>query len=97
MRLAREASVIVVAPATAVFVGRAAHGLADDLLAACLLAGTPSRVLLVPAMNDRMWSHAQTRRNVAHARSLGYEILEPDEGPLAVGEAVHPVGCRSPM
>jgi phosphopantothenoylcysteine decarboxylase/phosphopantothenate--cysteine ligase len=89
IRLAREANVIVVAPATADFVGRAAHGLADDLLTACLLAAQ-SKVLLVPAMNDRMWSHAQTRRNVAHARSLGYEILEPAEGPLAVGEGSGP-------
>ena len=89
IRLAREATVIVVAPATADFVGRAAHGLADDLLTACLLAAK-SKVLLVPAMNDRMWSHAQTRRNVEHARSLGYEILEPAEGPLAVGEGSGP-------
>ena len=89
IRLAREASVIVVAPATADFIGRAAHGLADDLLTACLLAAQ-SKVLLVPAMNDRMWSHAQTRRNVEQARSLGYEILEPDEGPLAVGEGSGP-------
>ncbi len=89
IRLAREANLIVVAPATADFVGRAAHGLADDLLTACLLAAQ-SKVLLVPAMNDRMWSHAQTKRNVAHARSLGYEILEPAEGPLAVGEGSGP-------
>jgi len=89
IRLAREAKVIVVAPATADFVGRAAHGLADDLLTACLLAAT-SKILLVPAMNDRMWSHAQTRRNVAQARSLGYEVLEPAEGPLAIGEGSGP-------
>jgi phosphopantothenoylcysteine decarboxylase/phosphopantothenate--cysteine ligase len=85
IKLAREAAVIVVAPATADFVGRAAHGLADDLLTACLLAAT-GKILLVPAMNDRMWAHRQTQRNVEQARSLGYEILEPDEGPLAVGE-----------
>ena len=89
IRLAREAKVIVVAPATADFVGRAAHGLADDLLTACLLAAQ-SKVLLVPAMNDRMWAHAQTKRNVDQARSLGYEILEPAEGPLAVGEGSGP-------
>jgi phosphopantothenoylcysteine decarboxylase/phosphopantothenate--cysteine ligase len=89
IRLVREANVIVVAPATADFVARAAHGLADDLLTACLLAAQ-TKVLLVPAMNDRMWSHAQTKRNVAHARSLGYEILEPAEGPLAVGEGSGP-------
>jgi phosphopantothenoylcysteine decarboxylase/phosphopantothenate--cysteine ligase len=89
IRLAREAKVIVVAPATADFVGRAAHGLADDLLTACLLAAQ-SKVLLVPAMNDLMWAHAQTRRNVDQARSLGYEILDPAEGPLAVGEGSGP-------
>jgi phosphopantothenoylcysteine decarboxylase/phosphopantothenate--cysteine ligase len=89
IRLAREANAIVVAPATADFVGRAAHGLADDLLTACLLAAQ-SKVLFVPAMNDRMWSHAQTKRNVSQARSLGYEILEPAEGPLAVGEGSGP-------
>ena len=89
IKLAREAKVIVVAPATADFVGRAAHGLADDLLSACLLAAT-GKVLLVPAMNDRMWAHSQTQRNVAQARSLGYEILEPDEGALAVGEGSGP-------
>jgi phosphopantothenoylcysteine decarboxylase / phosphopantothenate---cysteine ligase len=89
IRLAREAKIIVVAPATADFIGRAAHGLADDLLTACLLAAH-SKVLLVPAMNDRMWAHAQTKRNVEQARSLGYEILEPAEGPLAVGEGSGP-------
>jgi phosphopantothenoylcysteine decarboxylase/phosphopantothenate--cysteine ligase len=89
IRLAREANVIVVAPATADFIGRAAHGLADDLLTACLLAAQ-TKVLLVPAMNDRMWSHAQTKRNVEQARSLGYEILEPNEGALAVGEGSGP-------
>src|SRR6059058_5508801 len=89
IKLAREAKVIVVAPATADFVGRAAHGLADDLLSACLLASI-SKVLLVPAMNDRMWSHAQTKRNVDHVRSLGYEVLEPADGPLAVGEGNGP-------
>jgi phosphopantothenoylcysteine decarboxylase/phosphopantothenate--cysteine ligase len=89
IRLAREARVIVVAPATADFVGRAAHGLADDLLTACLLAAQ-SKVLLVPAMNDRMWAHAQTKRNVEQARSLGYDVLEPAEGPLAVGEGSGP-------
>ncbi|MEO8909388.1 MAG: bifunctional phosphopantothenoylcysteine decarboxylase/phosphopantothenate--cysteine ligase CoaBC [Gemmatimonadaceae bacterium] len=89
IRLAREAMAIVVAPATADFIGRAAHGLADDLLTACLLAAE-SPVLLVPAMNDRMWSHAQTKRNVAQARDLGYQILEPAEGPLAVKEGSGP-------
>ena len=89
IRLGREARVVVVAPATADFIARAAHGLADDLLTACLLAAE-CKVLLVPAMNDRMWAHAQTKRNIAQVRQLGYEILEPAEGPLAVGEGSGP-------
>jgi phosphopantothenoylcysteine decarboxylase/phosphopantothenate--cysteine ligase len=89
IRLAREANVIVIAPATADFIARAAHGLADDLLSACLLA-SESKVLLVPAMNDRMWSHAQTKRNIAQVRLLGYQVVEPGEGPLAVGEGSGP-------
>ena len=87
--LARSAEAIVVAPATADFVGRAAHGLADDLLTACLLA-TEAKVLLVPAMNDRMWSHPQTARNVEQARALGYVVVDPSDGPLAVGEGSGP-------
>lgn len=89
IRLARECELFVVAPATADFMGRAAHGLADDLLTACLLANT-SPVLLIPAMNDRMWANAQTKRNVAHLRELGYLVVDPDEGPLAVGEGSGP-------
>jgi phosphopantothenoylcysteine decarboxylase / phosphopantothenate---cysteine ligase len=89
IRLARESAIVVVAPATADFLARAAGGHADDLITACLLA-TPAPVLLVPAMNDRMWAHAQTQRNVAHLRELGYHLLDPDEGPLAVGEGSGP-------
>lgn len=89
IRLARECELFVVAPATADFMARAAHGLADDLLTACLLANT-APVILVPAMNDRMWANAQTRRNVAQLRDLGYNVIDPDEGPLAVGEGSGP-------
>jgi phosphopantothenoylcysteine decarboxylase / phosphopantothenate---cysteine ligase len=82
IRLARDATLIVVAPATADFLARAASGRADDLLTACLLAAD-APVLLVPAMNDRMWAHRQTAENVAHLRDLGYSVLDPEEGPLA--------------
>ena len=87
--LAREADVIVVAPATADFLARAATGQAPDLLGAVLLAAH-SPVLLVPAMNDQMWAHAQTRNNVAHLQEIGYVILEPDSGELAAGEGSGP-------
>lgn len=87
--LARAAECVVVAPTTADFLARAVAGRADDLLAAILLAAE-CPVLLCPAMNDRMWAHAQTRRNVAHAREIGYVVLEPDTGPLAFGEGEGP-------
>lgn len=89
IKLAREASAIVVAPATADFLARAATGQADDLLTACLLAAR-CPVLLVPAMNDQMWAHGQTRLNVVHLRELGYGLLEPDSGALAAGEGSGP-------
>lgn len=89
IQLARAADLVVVAPATADFLARAANGNADDLLSACLLA-TAAPVLLVPAMNDRMWAHAQTQRNVARVRELGYRIVEPDTGALAAGEGSGP-------
>jgi phosphopantothenoylcysteine decarboxylase/phosphopantothenate--cysteine ligase len=87
--LARAAHAIVVAPATADFLARVAHGFADDLLSACLLA-TEAPVLLVPAMNDRMWANRQTQENVKHLREHGYHVLDPDEGPLAAGEGSGP-------
>ena len=89
IRLARAADAVVVAPATADFLARSAGGRADDLLGACLLA-TTAPVLVVPAMNDRMWSHPQTARNVAHLRALGTTVLEPETGELAAGEGSGP-------
>lgn len=89
IRLARDARLVVVAPATADFLARAAGGHADDLLSACLLA-TAAPVLIVPAMNDRMWAHGQVQANAAALRALGYQVLEPDDGPLAAGEGSGP-------
>lgn len=89
IKLARAAHVVVVAPTTADFMARAATGRADDLLSASLLA-TSAPVLLVPAMNDRMWAHPQTTANVVRLRQIGYEVLDPDVGELAVGEGSGP-------
>jgi phosphopantothenoylcysteine decarboxylase/phosphopantothenate--cysteine ligase len=90
IKLAREAEAIVVAPATADFMARAATGQAADLLSAVLLA-TKAPVLLVPAMNDAMWAHRQTVDNVRHlSEALGYRVLPPDEGMLAAGEGSGP-------
>lgn len=90
IRLARDADVVCIAPATADFMARAAQGRANDLLTAVLLA-TRAPVLVCPAMNDRMWSHPQTVANARHlAEALGYELVGPATGPLAWGEGEGP-------
>jgi len=86
IRLPRSAQVIVVAPATADFIARAAIGRADDLLTASLLAAGDVPVLVVPSMNDRMWAHPQVQRNVARLREIGYHVLDPEVGLLASRE-----------
>ena len=81
VRLGADADLVVVAPATADLLARAASGRADDLLTATLLvAGCP--VLMVPAMHTQMWLHAATQANVATLRERGVHVLEPDEGRL---------------
>ena len=85
IRLSREADLIVVAPATADLLAKMAHGLADDLATAVLLA-TDKGVLAAPAMNVRMWEHPATRRNLATLRADGIEFVGPDEGEMACGE-----------
>jgi phosphopantothenoylcysteine decarboxylase/phosphopantothenate--cysteine ligase len=83
--LSRSADLIVVCPATADLMARAAQGMADDLATTLLLA-TDTPVLMVPAMNVRMWLHPATRRNVITLRGDGVTVMEPDSGAMACGE-----------
>ncbi|RZT54911.1 phosphopantothenate-cysteine ligase /phosphopantothenoylcysteine decarboxylase [Sphingomonas sp. BK036] len=85
IQLSRQADLIVVAPATADLMARMVAGLADDLATTLLLA-TDKPVLVAPAMNVRMWSHAATVRNVAQLRADGVTVMQPDEGMMACGE-----------
>jgi phosphopantothenoylcysteine decarboxylase/phosphopantothenate--cysteine ligase len=85
IELARAASAVVVAPATADLMARAAMGIADDLATTLLLA-TRAPVLMAPAMNTAMWEHPATRRNVARLREDGVRFVGPEEGELACGE-----------
>lgn len=82
--LAEWADVTIVAPATASFLQRAAHGDAGTILSAALLAAR-SPILLFPAMNVFMWEHPAVRGNVQRCRELGYMVVEPGEGALACG------------
>lgn len=82
IRLARECDCIVVAPATADLMAKAALGLANDLASAVLLA-TDKPVLMAPAMNPRMWQHAATRRNLATLKADGAAFVGPNDGEMA--------------
>jgi phosphopantothenoylcysteine decarboxylase/phosphopantothenate--cysteine ligase len=79
--IGRAADLLVVAPATADLLARAAHGLADDLLTATLLTGR-CPVLFVPAMHTEMWEHPATQANVATLRARGSVVVEPAVGRL---------------
>jgi phosphopantothenoylcysteine decarboxylase/phosphopantothenate--cysteine ligase len=85
VRLAREAHLAVVAPATANAIARLAHGLADDLLTSVLLEAICPMVL-APAMHTGMWEHAATRTNVGTLVSRGVLLVGPASGPLAHGD-----------
>lgn len=89
IRLARDADVVVVAPATANFIARAAAGMADDLLTAVLLA-TDAPVVVCPAMNDRMYQHPRTRGNLDRLVEGGVALAGPGAGLLAWGEGEGP-------
>jgi len=82
IRLAREADLIVVAPATADLMAKLAGGHADDLATAVLLA-TSAKVLLAPAMNPHMWANKATQRNLAQAIADGVAVVGPNEGEMA--------------
>jgi phosphopantothenoylcysteine decarboxylase/phosphopantothenate--cysteine ligase len=87
IRLARDSDLIVVAPATADLMAKMAHGAADDLASAILLAANVP-ILLAPAMNPLMWNNAATRRNVATLARDGIAMIGPNTGEMAeAGEA----------
>jgi len=86
IELARQAQLLCVSPATADFLAKAAHGLADDLLSTMLLAFT-GPVIVAPAMNKEMWSKAAVQRNLAQLRNDGYHVVDPGEGWLSCREA----------
>lgn len=85
---ARGIDAVIVAPATANLVGKAAAGLADDLLSTVLVSVDPERtpVVLVPSMNASMYENPAVRANRATLRQRGYALLSPGEGALACGE-----------
>lgn len=86
IRLADEADLLLIAPATANTLAKMAHGLADDALSCIALALNPNaQVLVAPAMNGKMWLHAATQANVKTLKERGVQFIGPDEGMLSCG------------
>ncbi len=82
IELARSADLLCVAPATANFLAKAAHGIADDLISTLYLCFTGT-VIVAPAMNCEMWDKAAVQRNVKQLQTDGIHVIEPQEGWLS--------------
>jgi phosphopantothenoylcysteine decarboxylase/phosphopantothenate--cysteine ligase len=89
IELPRWADLLLVMPATANLLAKAAHGIADDLLSTCILAA-PGPVVFVPAMNDVMWRKAAVQRNLVTLAADGHGIVPPTEGIAAVDGRIGP-------
>ena len=86
IRLADEADLLLIAPATANCIAKLAHGLADDALTCVALALNPkAKLLIAPAMNGKMWLHAATQANVNVLQERGAQFIGPEEGILSCG------------
>lgn len=85
IQLSRDADLLLVVPASADILAKMAHGLADDLATTALLA-TDKDVMVAPAMNVRMWTHAATQANLTTLRERGVHFVGPAEGDMACGE-----------
>jgi phosphopantothenoylcysteine decarboxylase/phosphopantothenate--cysteine ligase len=95
IRLAQDADLIIVAPATANLIARLAQGIADDLLTTLLLART-APLVVAPAMNDEMWAAPETTANVAALTRAGATIVGPEVGALAEGPSERPGRMSEP-
>jgi len=95
LALAREPDLVIIAPATAHLLARAAAGFADDLLSALLLARS-GPVLVAPAMNDAMYAHPATRANVKILGDRGWQFVGPETGALAEGPSERPGRMSEP-
>jgi len=86
IRLADEADLLLIAPATANVIAKLANGIADDALTCIALALNPkARILIAPAMNGKMWLHPATQQNVSLLKARGAEFIGPEEGMLSCG------------
>ena len=88
--LAKKGDLVLIAPATANIIAKAACGICDDLLT-CVICATKAPVLFCPAMNENMYANKITQGNIQKLKGLGYKFVEPRKGRLACGDVG--VGC----
>ncbi len=84
IRWGQDSDLIIIAPATADFIGKMAHGIGDDFLSTCVIAAT-AKILVCPSMNDRMFMNPAVQENLGVLRKRGFIVLEPGQGELACG------------
>ncbi len=84
IKLADDADVVLVCPATANILAKAAHGICDDFVSTVLLA-TKAPILYAPSMNVNMWNHVATQENIQILKKRGADFIDPDKGELACG------------
>lgn len=82
--LGQESDCIIIAPATANFIGKIAHGIGDDFLSTLILAAT-AKILICPAMNKEMFANSIVQSNILSLKERGFIVMEPEEGMLATG------------
>ena len=95
IQLTREADALLVMPASANIIAKAAHGIADDLLSTCIVAA-PGPVIFAPCMNEVMWANRAVRGNVERLRGFGYHIVEPVLG-YEVADLKPTYGAMAPL
>ncbi len=82
----KESDIILIAPATANFISKMAHGICDDMLSTMIVVGHNKRIIVAPAMNTNMYENPIIQENINKLKSLGVEFIEPKESLLACGD-----------
>ncbi len=82
----KESDIILIAPATANFISKMAHGICDDMLSTMVVVGYNKRIIVAPAMNTNMYENPIIQENINKLKSLGVEFIEPKESLLACGD-----------
>ncbi|MDI6733644.1 MAG: flavoprotein [Planctomycetota bacterium] len=86
--LAQRLDLLLIAPASANIIGKIASGIADDILSTLVMSIKPSKVIIAPAMNEKMYLNPIVQRNITFLKKAGYRFIEPEKGQLACGTGI---------